>query len=198
MKLKKRQKLFKKYFKKSYKKENDKVRELIKNDFDQALLRSKEMFQLEEGELIGGPITLWSPDPFYDGDKVKYKVVNKEDNKTELVYDQALLTQLSFSNNTLFYYQVSVDHRTGQLAYDVAGHVNYFDIVHFQTRLDLDEYKGILVSKAFIDLGLSDGSVLELNLRERFVKDGTKEMALLTEDEKKVIDTLSKVVRNSK
>lgn len=198
MNTKKRVKLFKKYFKKRRGKANLDVHNLIESDYDHLLERTKKMLSLTEEDKLTGPIVIKLPSTFYEGEKMKFRLDKFEDGTQQMIYDQSLITTLLFGEKTLYYHQASIDHRTGYVGADVAGQVDYFDIVNLQVNFDIDQDASPNVSELFVVLGLSDASSLTMKLRHRFLVDGNFHEELLTEGEEKVIQTLRKIVNHSR
>lgn len=194
--MKKRIKLMKKYFKKKQGHESKHALEFIEADIDAALLRANALIGVDE-EVLSEPLIISSPDSLSRDSKVKYRItINKDGNRID--YDQALITSIYLSNESLFYHETKVDHITGLVSYDIAGELNLFDILHIETIIEYEQLMNYKTYKVFLKLNLVDGNDLAFFLRQQFIYDGVEEEGILTEDESYIIKTIKQAVRLSK
>lgn len=196
-KQRKRPKYSKKYFRKMIGKRKKAFYEFIQADYQMAIARGEQLSSLESKD-YDQAIVLTVPEPFYPGSRVNYRLDRTDNNNYKQIHDQALVTILYFGEDHLHYYQSQIDHRTGHIANDVSGEVNYFDVVHIQTYLNYDhiEKPKHLILDLF--LGLSDGTDVTFHLRNHQLFEGYELEGLLTPTEQSILDLIKLKVRQAK
>lgn len=191
-------KWFKQYFKKGEGEADPRFETYQMVLHDRALNRACQMLGIdqEEVEQVARPIILLQPDQFDLGEEIRYKLVTKEDGTTEVIYDQALITIILFGEHTLMYYQANINYAYDLIVDDIAGEVNYFDIVNIETSFQYDSLEDIEFEILDLDIWLTDGSLIPLRLRHRLFTKLQKDI-LLTDEEQMIIRHLKEVI-NSK
>jgi hypothetical protein len=194
---KNRQKYIQKYFTKFSGRAQESYDEMLKVDYQKMIERALELSSINEMS-YSSVMMITIPDAFDQTSKVNYRLDKKEDGTFTLLYDQALVTILFFGDDVLYYYQGNVDHRNGHIAYDVSGEFNYFDVVHMETALKYDRPVHPKYLTLDLEIGLTDGTMVPFHLRNHRIHDDYDLKTLLTDQEKKLLDTLKQKVRESR
>lgn len=191
--------LMKKFFNKYTGKEKDSIEHLIQADYDQIIERAEQLSSIDKNDYpSNAPIMIKVPDSFTKKDRVSYRLVQKEDKSTVLLYDQALVTTLFFGETSLFYHQCNVDHRTGNIAFDIAGEFNYFDVVHMETALKFDHSENPKYLMLDLELTLIDGTLIPFHLRNHRLYDSYRLPSLLTDQEKMILEQFKHHIRGKR
>ncbi len=185
------------YFKKFSGRSQDSYDLMLQEDYENAISRAHELLGITKND-YDLPFIITVPDAFGHKDRVSYRLDKKPDGTHSYLYDQALVTALFFGADSLFYYKVNIDHRSGHLAYDRAGEFNYFDIVHIQTNMKYDQPDTPKYITLDLEIGLADGHQVAFHLRNHRVHESYELPNLLTENEKKIIHLLKQKVRESR
>jgi hypothetical protein len=192
-----RPKWTKKYFTKFSGKEKGLFQKYVDQDYKNAISRAEKLSSIDN-KAYGKPILIVIPDAFNKSSKVRYRLDKKPDGGVTQIYDQALLTALFFGENTLFYYQANIDHRSGHIAFDTAGEFNYFDVVHMETQLKYDNPEKPKYLALELEVGLSDGRMIPFHLRNHRLHDEYQLPDVLTKTEQQILDLFKKRVRQEK
>lgn len=195
--MKNRIKLVKKYFKSRKSVENNEVTNYLEADIENVLNRAHTLIGIDVDE-ASKPFVIVTPSAFYDGGKVKYRIVKKEDDTFRVDYDQSLVTSIYLTNESLYYHQASVNHNNGFIDFDIAGELNLFDVTHTETILEYDNDLEPKISQLIFRLNLVDGSNIEFYLREHVIHKDYHLETLLTEQEEYIVNTIKTAIRNSK
>ncbi|BCR35829.1 hypothetical protein [Mariniplasma anaerobium] len=195
--LKDRPKWTKKYFSKFSGKEKGVFQKYVDQDYKNAILRAEKLSSIDK-KAYKKPILIMIPDAFNKSSKVQYRLDKKEDGTVTQIYDQSLLTALFFGESTLFYYQANIDHRSGQIACDIAGEFNYFDVVHMETKLKYDNPDKPKYLALELEVGLSDGRMIPFHLRNHRLHTDYKLPEMLTKTEQQILDLFKTRVRQEK
>lgn len=195
--MKRRIKLIKKYFKSKSLVENNDVTNFLEEDIENVLSRAYTLIGIDEDE-VSKPLVIITPSAFYDGGKVKYRIIKKDDDNFRVDYDQSLVTSIYLTNESLYYHQASVNHNNGFIDFDIAGGLNLFDVTHTETILDYDDPVKPKISQLILRLNLVNGSNIEFYLRDHYLHDDYLLETLLTEDEAYIINTIKAAIENSK
>jgi hypothetical protein len=195
--IKNREKWTKKYFKKFSGRSQDSYELMLLEDYEKAIDRAHKMLSIDQS-YYDKPVIITIPDAFGTKDRVTYRIDLKPDGSYTRLFDQALLNILFFGEETLYYYQVNIDHRNGNFAYDTAGEFGYFDVVHMETKLSFDDADKPKFVTLDLQIGLSDGQKISLHLRNHRIHDHYELPELLTKSEEEIITTLKQKVRLSR
>ncbi|MFP4177504.1 MAG: hypothetical protein ACLFTZ_01940 [Acholeplasmataceae bacterium] len=197
--MKNRAHAMKKFFKSYTGKEKSSIEHLIQADYDQIIERAEQLSSIDKSDYpSNAPIMIKVPDAFTKKDRVSYRLVHKEDKSTVLLYDQALVTTLFFGETSLFYHQCNVDHRSGSIAFDIAGEFNYNDVVHMETTLSLDQPENPKYLMLDLELSLIDGSVIPFHLRNHRLHESYELPSLLTDQEQMILDQFKHYIRGKR
>lgn len=197
-KKKKRLKWFNKYFKKGTGKFDPQFQLYRDEAHKMVFKRAFELLSITEADVAEeNAIVLMSPEQLDVNSKVRYKVALLDDDEAELIYDQSVLTVLMFGEESLFYYQASVDYRYGLITNDLVGELNYLDIMNIQTSFEYDDLHEPLFEMINVELWLYDGTTMPLTLRFRLFN-GVVEELILSEKEKLVLGKLHNIIRSKK
>lgn len=194
--LKKRTKLMTKYFKKNRGKEVLEANAYILEDIENAINRAEDL--IDEDGNYSEPLVILTPEVLYEEDKLSYRVTETEEGNFIIHHNQSLITSLFLTNQTMFYHKANINHINGKFDNELVGDLSLFDIVHIQTSLDMEETKDLNIFKVFLTLNLVDGDTVTFNLRKEIVDDVNDFDTSLNEDEKYIIKTIRKAVRQSK
>lgn len=195
--MKNRIKLMKKYFKSKSVEEKELVTQYFEEDIQSVLDRAPILLGvLEEG--VSKPLIIVTPNAFYEGGNIRFKVVRVSKDEHRIDFDQALVTSIYLTTESLYYHQASINHNNGLIDFDIAGELNLFDVTHIETILDYDNPVNPRISKLILRLNLVDGSDIEFYLRHHFLHEEYQLDSLITEDEAYIIDTIKTAIRNSK
>lgn len=195
--MKNRIKMFEKYFNKKKTVEQKAILEYQKEDIANVLKRSHNFIGAKEGELKY-PLVLIKPEPFGEKGKVKYKVVKLDDGTFRLDFDQSLVTSIYLTNDLMFYHEAIVNHNNGLIGFDYVGEINLFDVINTETFVTYDDFKNPRVQQLVLRLVLVNGISLEFILRELHINENFIETELMSEHEKKVINTIKNAIRQAK
>lgn len=195
--LKDRPKWTKKYFTKFSGKEKGLFQKYVDQDYKNAILRAEKLSSIDSNA-YRKPILIMIPDAFNKSSKVRYRLDKKADGSVTQIYDQSLLTALFFGETTLFYYQANIDHRSGQIAFDIAGEFNYFDVVHMETQLKYDNPEKPKYLALELEIGLSDGRIIPFHLRNHRLHNDYQLPDMLTKTEQQILDLFKTRVRQEK
>lgn len=196
-KIKNRAKYTSKYFAKFSGRSHQSYDQMLKDDYDHIIKRALELSSINETD-FNSYMMITVPDSFDQQSTVNYRLDKKEDGTYTLLYDQALVTVLFFGDDVLYYHQANVDHRNGHIANDVSGEFSYFDVVHMETELKYDrpiKPKYIMLD---LEVGLADGTVVPFHLRNHRLHEEYHLDGVLTNEEKRLLDTLKQKVRESR
>jgi glucan-binding YG repeat protein len=195
--IKNREKWTKKYFKKFSGRSQDSYELMLLEDYQNAIDRALKLLNITDSD-YEKPVIITIPDAFGSKDRVTYRIDKKPDGSFTRLFDQALLNILFFGDEAFYYYQVNVDHRNGQFAYDQAGEFSYFDVVHLETKLSYDNHEKPKFITLDLHIGLSDGNKISLHLRNHRIHEHYDLPELLTKEEEEIISTLKQKVRMSR
>lgn len=192
-----RSKLTAKYFKKFSGRSLDTYDEMVKADYENAIERAHQLSNIQKYD-YSAPILITVPDAFKHGERVNYRLDQKKDGTYTMMYDQALLYVLFFGKSSLFYYKANVDHRTGNIASDVAGEFSYADVIHVETELKYDNIDRPKYITLDLEIGLIDSTMIAFHLRNHRLLQDYNLPGLLTEQEKQILSILKTKVRESR
>ncbi|MFA5481879.1 MAG: hypothetical protein WC278_00720 [Bacilli bacterium] len=197
---KQRSRWTKKFFKKRINKVSRQYAELINEDYKKVIKRAETLLRIEKIDYpFEAPIMITLPDSFSKDVKVRFTYGESEDKKMNLYYDQSLVTSLFFGEQSLFFHRCNVDHTTGNIGYDVAGELNYADIVYAQTTFRYDTQNKLHQYQLVVELSLLDGTIVPLYLRNHTIHDNYGGLdTVLTEQEEYILDTIKGYIRASK
>ncbi len=192
-----RSKVTAKYFKKFSGRSLDSYDEMVKADYAKAIERAHLLSHIQKYD-YSAPILITVPDAFMHGSRVNYRLDKKPDGTFTMMYDQALVYVLFFGKNSLFYYQANIDHRSGNIASDIAGEFNYADVVHIETELKYDNIDKPKYITLDLEIGLKDSTIIPFHLRNHRMIEDYSLPQLLTEHEKQILGILKTKVRESR
>ena len=175
--MKKRIKLMNKYFRKPKGKPKKEVQDLINADVENALQRATKLINNKN---VAEPLILRTADT--NTEDLRYRLTRTKKGENFLVeYDNTLLTAIFLGEQTLNYYQVLIDHVTGELYDDVVGEVNYKDITNTELAINHDrDERGPVLSTVTFDLHLNGSGTLSFDLRNHYAFDEERYLNILT------------------
>lgn len=197
--LKKREKYTKKYFKRFSGRAQTTFEDILKADYQNAVKRAEALLSVSKADYPNvAPFVITIPEGFHFSDKVKYRLDISADGTQTLLYDQSQVTTIFFGETTVFYHRSNINHKTGEIAYDVAGEFSYFDIVYVETAFKFDNEDRPKHLYLTLDLSLADGTQVNLKLRNERLEFASPSEELITEKEQFVLRTFKERIRKSK
>ncbi len=196
-KIQNRSKYTTKYFKKFSGRDEFAYKDMLQEDYQHVISRAHKLASIKETD-YESLVLITVPDAYDRKSKVAYHLDRKSDETYTLLYDQALVTALFFGPESLYYHQANVDHRNGNIAFDISGEFSYFDVVHMETSLKYDSHEDPKYIILDLEIGLADGKNISFHLRNHRIHSKYELNTVLTETEQKVLDNVKNKVRMSR